>query len=101
MAERLHKTQILRHYITAFEEYLSNRGEMNEVSAEKIEWTKVKADWLDPFISKEDQYLDSYDKDALIQTDCPKKDTWNYPSYSDYQSTPKYSFWSNPWRNRR
>ena len=101
MAERLHKTHILRQYISTFEEYVSRDGEMTEEIATKIEWAKAKADWLDPFISKEDQYLDSFDKDELIQAECPKKDTWNYPSYSDYQSTPKYSFWSNPWRNRR
>lgn len=101
MAERLHKTQILRQYISTFEEFVSKSGEMNEEIATKIEWAKAKADWLDPFVSKEDQYLDSYDKNELIQPDCPKKDTWNYPSYSDYQSTPKYSFWSNPWRTRR
>jgi hypothetical protein len=100
MAERLHKTHILRQYISTFEEFVSRDGEITEEIATKIEWAKAKADWLDPFISKEDQYLDSYDKDELIQTECPKKDTWNYPSYSDYQSTPKYSFWSNPWRNR-
>ena len=30
MAERLHKTQILRQYIATFEEFLNSRGEMNE-----------------------------------------------------------------------
>ena len=100
MAERLHKTHILRQYISTFEEFVSRDGEITEEIATKIEWAKAKADWLDPFVSKEDQYLDSYDKDEIIQPECSKKDTWNYPSYSDYQSTPKYSFWSNPWRNR-
>jgi hypothetical protein len=101
MAERLHKTHILRQYISTFEEFVSRDGEITEEIATKIEWAKAKADWLDPFISKEDQYLDSNDKDEIIQPDCPKKDTWNYPSYTDYQRTPQYSFWSNPWRNRR
>lgn len=101
MAERLHKTHILRQYISTFEEFVSRDGEVTEEISTKIEWAKAKADWLDPFISKEDQYLDSYDKDELIQTECPKKDTWNYPSYSDYQSPPQYSFWSNPYRKWR
>ncbi len=101
MAERLHKTHILRQYISTFEEFVSKSGEMNEEIATRIEWAKAKADWLDPFVSKEDQYLDSYDKNELIQPDCPKKDTWNYPSYSDYQSSPQYSFWSNPYRKWR
>ncbi len=101
MAERLHKTHILRQYISTFEEFVSKSGEMNEEIATRIEWAKAKADWLDPFVSKEDQYLDSYDKNELIQPDCPKKDTWNYPSYSDYQNSPQYSFWSNPYRKWR
>jgi hypothetical protein len=100
MAEQLHKTQILRQYIATFEDFLNSRGEMDEESVSKIRWANEKADWLDPFISKDDKYLDAYDKNELIQPDCPKKDAWGYSSYSDYQSTPKYSFWSNPWRNR-
>lgn len=100
MAERLNKTQILRHYIATFEEFLTRQGEIDEESATKIAWAKAKADWLDPFISKEDMYLDPFDKNELTQPECPKKDTWNWSSYSDYQSVPKNSFWSNPWRNR-
>ena len=69
---------------------------MDEESATKIAWAKGKADWLDPFISKEDKYLDPFDKNELTQPECPKKDTWNWSDYSDYQSVPKYSFWSNP-----
>ena len=98
MAERLHKTHILRQYISTFEEFVSRDGEITEEIATKIEWAKAKADWLDPFVSKEDAYLDSYDKDEMIQPECSKKDTWNYPSYSNYQSTPKDSFGSNPYR---
>jgi hypothetical protein len=101
MAEQLHKTQILRHFISTFEDLLNGRGEMDKESASKIQWAKEKADWLDPFISKSDKYLDSCDKNELIQPECPKKDSWGYSSYSDYYSAPKYSFWSNPWRNRR
>jgi hypothetical protein len=86
--------------ISTFEEFVSRDGEIIEEIATKIEWAKAKADWLDPFVSKEDKYLDSSDKDEIIQPECSKKDTWNYPSYSNYQSTPQPSFWSNPWRNR-
>jgi hypothetical protein len=89
MAERLHKTHILRQYISTFEEFVSRNGDVNEEIATKIEWAKSKADWLDPFVSKEDQYLDSYDKDEIIQPECPKKNSWEY---SNYTSTPKPSF---------
>lgn len=101
MAEQFHKTQILRHYISTFEDFLKNQGELDEESASKIQWAKEKADWLDPFISRSDKYLDPCDKNELIQSECPRKDSWGYSSYSDSYSAPKYSFWSNPWRNRR
>ena len=59
--------------LSTFEEFVSRDGEVTEEIATKIEWAKAKADWLDPFISKEDQYLDSYDKDEIIQPECPRK----------------------------
>jgi hypothetical protein len=98
MAERLHKTHILRQYISTFEEFVSRNGDVNEEIATKIEWAKSKADWLDPFISKEDQYLDSYDRDEITQPECPKKNSWEY---SNYTSMPKPSFWSNPYSKWR
>ena len=95
MAERLHKTNILRQYIITYEEFANKSGEMNEEIAAKIEWAKDKADWLDPFISKKDQYMDHYKKDEIIQPECPKKNSWDNPSYS---SSIGNTFWSNPSR---
>jgi hypothetical protein len=73
---------------------------VSEEIVAKIEWARSKADWLDPFISKKDKYLDSFDKDEIIKPECSKKDTWSYPNYSDYHRPSEHSFWSNPWRNR-
>jgi hypothetical protein len=44
MAERLHKTHILRQYISTFEEFVSRNGKVNEEIVAKIEWAKAKAD---------------------------------------------------------
>jgi len=68
---------------------------MNEEIVAKIEWAKDKADWIDPFISKKDQYMDHYNKDEIIQPECPKKNSWDNPSYS---SSTGNTFWSNPSR---
>lgn len=95
MAERLHKTNILRQYISTYEEFIQKGGEMNEEIASQIQWAKDKADWLDPFISKEDKYMDYYKKDEIIQPECPKRNTWEYTSYT---SSSGYSFWSSPTR---
>jgi hypothetical protein len=95
MAERLHKTNMLRQYISTYEEFVNKGGEMDDEIAAKIEWAKAKADWLDPFISKKDPYMDFYDKDEIIQPECPKKNSWEYQSYS---SPSRDTFWSNPYR---
>ncbi len=71
---------------------------MDEEIAAEIKWAKEKADWLDPFISKKDQYMDHYDKDEIIQPEFPKKPTWDYPSHT---SSHSYSFWSNPFHKWR
>lgn len=97
MAERLHKTNILRQYISTYEEFVNARGEMDEEIVAKIVWAKEKADWLDPFISKNDTYMDHFDKDTIIQQECPKKNSWDY---SGDTSSSKDSFWSNPFRKR-
>ena len=96
MAERLHKTTILRTYIFTYEKFVMDRGELTDEITEKINWAREKADWLDPFISRKDKYLDFYKKDEIIQPECPKKDIWDYSDY--YSVSPDDSFWSNPFR---
>jgi len=96
MAERLHKTNVLRQYISTYEQFILDQGVMNEEISEKLKWAKEKADWLDPFISKEDNYLDGYEIEDILRPVCPKS---NSLSYQDY-STSNYSFWSNPFRKK-
>ena len=98
MAERLHKTNILRHYISTYEEFIIKNGEISEEIEVKIRWAKDKADWLDPFISKKDQFLNYKDIDALIQPECPKNNSWGYQSYTQSNSN---SFWSSPYSKWR
>ena len=98
MAERLHKTNILRHYINTYEEFVTQNGAMNEEISEKVRWAKEKADWLDPFISKKDQFLNNKDIEALIQPECPKVNSWGYQSYTQPVSN---NFWSSPYSKWR
>ena len=97
MAERLHKTFILRQYISTYEDFVKNSNEMNEEIAAKIKWAREKADWLDPFINKEDLYMDHYNKDEIIQPECPKQNMWDNPGYrsstGDTFWSRKYKFW--------
>lgn len=99
MAERLHKANILRNYIYTYEEYLQKMEITDEEMLQKIEWAKEKADWLDPFISKSDKYLDHYDKDEIIRPDCPKQNSWSHQSY--YEKSSGYNFWAQPWWKKK
>jgi len=99
MAERLHKANILRNYIYTYEEYLHKNEIDDEDILAKIEWAKEKADWLDPFISKADKYLDHYDKDEIIQPDHSEqhfRSNQNHPEQSGV-----YNFWAKPWWKKK
>ena len=95
MAERLHKTFILRQYISTYEDFVKKSNGMNEEIAAKIKWAREKADWLDPFINKEDLYMDHYNKDEIIQPECPKQNMWDNPGY---RSSTGDTFWSRKYK---
>jgi hypothetical protein len=61
-AERWHKAENLRHYIAAFKQKAPN----NRALTEWIEWAKQKADWYDPFIEADDQWLSDIDRNTLL-----------------------------------
>lgn len=99
MAERLHNTNILRNYIYTYEEYLQKNEINDEEILAKIEWAKDKADWLDPFVSKSDKYLDHYDKDKVIQSDSLKQSSWSHQDYNEQSS--RDNFWKKPWWSKK
>ncbi len=98
MAERLHKTLILRQYIDTYEQFIKKDGEISVEISQKIQWAREKADWLDPFVDNDDLYMDYYDKDEIIRPKCPKENTWDNQSYS---SSSGYSFWASPYTKWR
>lgn len=99
MAERLHKTNILRNYIYTYEEYLQKNEINDEEILANIEWAKDKADWLDPFVSKSDKYLDHFDKEKVIQSDSPKQNSWSHQDYNEQSS--RDNFWKKPWWSKK
>lgn len=94
MAERLYKANTIRNYVATYEKYLTENGIENEGILAKLEWAKEKADWLDPFISKDDEYLDCYKKDEIIQAKCPKEKSWRDTNYYEHSGN---SYWAKPW----
>lgn len=94
MAERLRKANMLRQYISDYEEYLRTSDAINDEVVKKLEWARKKADWLDPFIDVEDEYLNEDDKDQRIE---PLKIESNV-RHSSTTEAKKYSFWTRPYR---
>ena len=95
MAERMYKANIIRDYIHTYEIYVKKNGVTDEKVLRKIEWAKDKADWLDPFISKEDIYLDKFKIDEIIQPKCSTQHYRNEPIQSENFTVR--SFWQKPW----
>lgn len=94
MAERLRKANILRQYIADYEEYLKTNDAMDSEVIEKLDWAQKKADWLDPFIDTEDEYLNDDDKDQRVE---PIKTESNVRHSSTIEAD-RYNFWSRPYR---
>lgn len=94
MAERLRKANMLRQYITDYEEYLRTSDIMDDEVIEKLDWARKKADWLDSFIDTEDEYLNEDDKDQRVE---PIK-TESNARHSSTTETERYNFWSSPYR---
>lgn len=101
MADRLYKANIIRDYIYRYENFLKENNIEEEETLKKIAWAKEKADWLDPFISKEDEYLDYYDKDEITQPKYSKQQTLQgYQSHQE-PSGSRYNFWEKPWWGKK
>lgn len=94
MAERLRKANMLRQYIADYEEYLRTSNAMNDEVIEKLDWARKKADWLDPFIDIEDEYLNDDDKDQKVE---PIKTESNI-RHSSTTETERHNFWTRPYR---
>lgn len=101
MADRLYKANIIRDYILKYEDYLKENNIEDENALKKIAWAKEKADWLDPFISKEDKYLDHYDKDEISKPERSKPETSWGNQIRQEVSGNRYNFWEKPWWMKR
>ena len=65
-AERFDKITKLRNYIKSVEEDALVNNSLDEEHNNWIVWAKDKADWYDPLIRREDDFLSDYDLDKMI-----------------------------------
>lgn len=92
MADRHFKANIIRQYVCSYEEQLKTRSITDEEILAELAWAKDKADWLDPLISKPDEYLDHYNKDTITQPRNSYNSSYNPPSQHS-----EYNPWAKPW----
>jgi hypothetical protein len=64
-ATRWHKANDLRSYIDAVETKALANNNLSDEIINWLHWAREKADWYDPFIEKEDEFLNEVDKDNL------------------------------------
>jgi hypothetical protein len=61
-SERYDKVIALRNYIKAVKENAKSKNALTQELIEWISWAKDKADWYDPMINKEDEFLNDAHK---------------------------------------
>ncbi len=72
-AKRWHKANNLRNYINAVEEKALNNSGISSELKDWLDWAKKKADWYDPFVAADDEFLNEIDKETLA---IPKRTTY-------------------------
>ncbi|MCD8102758.1 MAG: hypothetical protein LUE26_09370 [Alistipes sp.] len=96
MADRFYHANVLRDYITRFENFLEETDNVSEEALTEIKWAKHKIEWLDPFINAEDDYLDEDDMDELLYEESKPQNSRNYTSWSSSTDISENS-WRMKW----
>jgi hypothetical protein len=64
-AKRHDNSQKIRKYADELERFSIENGSLSDNMKEKITWIRKKADWFDPFIEAEDEWMQGIDRDEL------------------------------------
>jgi len=66
-AQRLHQANVIRTYIDQVESKAIKEEKMTEELQNWIDWSRKKADWIDPQIEGADELLSDINKDKLFE----------------------------------
>ena len=66
-ARRLHQANVIRAYIDQVESKAMQEEKMTEELQNWIDWSRKKADWIDPQIEGSDELLSDINKDKLFE----------------------------------
>lgn len=96
-AERTRTASIIREYANQYEIAMVGQMDAEELRT-KVEWMRKKADYIDPFVNCEDEWLQPTDIKRLFSPEIIKTTEEKRPSYG-YGNEKTYSYWQikNMW----
>ena len=102
-ADRAHVAALIRDYAAQFEAAMAGKMEEEEYRRQ-LQWMREKADFIDPFIKRDDEWLQPSDISRLLNPEIIKTSEErrsSYGSYSNHTETT-YSYWQlkNMWGHR-
>ena len=102
-SERVKTAAIIREYASQYESAMANQLPPEELQA-KLQWMRDKADFIDPFIQREDEFLSPGDITRLLSPDIIKttEETQDTSYGFGYRRDTTYSYWQikNMWKRR-
>ena len=102
-AERVKTAAMIREYASEYEAAMAGQLSPEELQA-KLQWMRDKADFIDPFIQREDELLRPKDISRLLSPEIVKTTEESHSTSYGYGSSrdTTYSYWQlkNMWRRR-
>ena len=100
-SERAKTAALIREYASQYEEEMTGKLSLEDLQA-KLQWMRDKADFIDPFIQREDEWLQPKDIGRLLSPEITKTTETRRPSSYSYGNETTYSYWQikNMWWRR-
>ena len=100
-SERVRTAALIREYASQYEEEMASKLSPEDLQA-KLQWMHDKADFIDPFIQRKDEWLQPKDIGRLLSPEITKTTETRRPSSYGYGNETTYSYWQikNMWWRR-
>lgn len=100
--DRSRTATMIREYITKYEAEMVGNMEEKELQ-KRLKWMREKADYIDPFINREDEWLTEEDLVRLMSPEIIKTKEKRQPSSYGYGQETELSYWQikNAWWNKK
>lgn len=100
-ADRVKVASLIREYANQFEAHKTGKMDDGQLQ-EKLQWMREKADFMDPFIQRKDEWLTPEDIGLLLNPEITKTTEESHSSFG-YGRQTTYSYWQlkNMWGHRK